>query len=91
MIGVASCNFSHLTAACAQMLEKDLGMLLFVICGLQENGGNVFKASLPGLAGIVGITVAGLRLPGESNEQVFSVCIPLKFTSFLQNGMRRGT
>jgi len=53
------------------MLEENLGVLLLIFRGLEKNGGNILIPRLLGFAGIVGITVPGLRLPGKGDEQIF--------------------
>ena len=53
------------------MLEENLGVLLLIFRGLEKNGGNILIPRLLGFAGIVGIAVPGLRLPGKGDEQIF--------------------
>ena len=58
------------SADAVQLLEPQLGVLLFVLGGLQEESGNLFKAFLLGLRGEVGVLVACLALASESSVQV---------------------
>jgi hypothetical protein len=60
-----------LGGAFPQVLEEDLGVLLLIFSGLEENRGNIFIARLLGFTGIVGIAVPGLGLSGKGDEQVF--------------------
>jgi hypothetical protein len=54
-----------------QVFEEDLGVLFFIFRSLLKNSGNQLIACLFGFAGIVGIAVPGLGLPGKGDEQVF--------------------
>ena len=68
MKGVTGHDFG---GAFPQVLEEDLGVLFLIFRGLQKNGGNILIPRLFGFAGIIGITVPGLGLPGKSDEQIF--------------------
>ena len=57
-------------ADAAQFLEPELGMLLLIAGGLLEECGDLLKAVLPGLAGIISILVPGLALAGKCLPQV---------------------
>ena len=57
-------------ADAAQLLEPHLGVLLLIVGGLLEDGGDLLIAVLLGLAGEVGVLVAGLALAGESGPQI---------------------
>ena len=67
-----------LGGAFPQVLEEDLGVLLLIFRGLEENRGNILIPRLLGFAGIVGIAVPGLGLSGKGDEQVFFGLGPLK-------------
>ena len=54
----------HLAAF--EEFEEALGVFLLLVCGLQEDGGDLLKAILLGLAGLVGIFVAGDGFSGKS-------------------------
>ena len=56
--------------AVVEELEPDLGVLLLVVGSLLEDVGDLHVAVLLGLAGVVGVLVPGLGLPGESGHQV---------------------
>ena len=73
MKGIAGHDFG---GAFSQVLEKDLGVLLLIFRGLEENRGNILIPGLLGFAGIVGIAVPGLRLPGKGDEQIFRAISP---------------
>ena len=53
-----------------ELFEPDLGVLLFVVRGFQEQRGDLLKAFLFGLGGEVGILVPGLGLAGKGGFQV---------------------
>ena len=57
-------------ADAAQLLEPQLGVLLLVVGGLQEQGRDLLVALLLCLGSKVGILVAGLGLTSESGHQV---------------------
>ena len=57
-------------ADAVQLLEPQFGVLLLVLGGLQEEGGNLLKALLLGLRGEVGVLVAGLALTSKGGVQV---------------------
>ena len=57
-------------ADAVQFFKPQLGVLLLVLGGLQEEGGNLLKALLLGLGGEVGVLVAGLALASEGGVQV---------------------
>ena len=57
-------------ADAAQLLEPELGMLFLIAGGLLEECGDLLKAVLPGLAGIISILVPGLALAGKCLPQV---------------------
>ena len=60
-----------LGGAFPQVLEEDLGVLLLIFRGLEKNRRDILIPRLLGFAGIVGIAVPGLGLPGKGDEQVF--------------------
>src|SRR5699024_6734889 len=79
---------SHLQAgggvgdlAAVQQLEPDLGVLLLVGRGLLKDLGHLDIAFLLGLAGKVGVLVAGLALTGKSFHQIFFGLATLEFHS----------
>ena len=57
-------------ADAVQLLEPQLGMLLLVLGGLQEEGGNLLKALFLSLRGEVGVLVACLALASKGGVQV---------------------
>ena len=60
-----------------QRLEPQLGVLLLIVGGLQEKSGDLLIPFLLGLAGKIGLLVAGHALPSKSFPQV-----GLRFASF---------
>ena len=72
-----------------QFLEPHLGVLFFVVCGFQKQGGDLFEAFLLGLGGEIGVLVPSLGFSGESGLQILlglrsgvfghSKFLPLKF------------
>ncbi len=65
-----SCQVLGCGADAVQLLEPQLGVLLLVLGGLQEEGGNLLEALLLGLRGEVCVLVAGFALAGEGGVQV---------------------
>jgi len=57
--------------AAVEKLEKPQRMLTLLIGGFLENIGDLVKALLIGMAGKIGVTIAGLGLTGKRGEQVF--------------------
>ena len=57
-------------ADAAQSLEPELGVLLLVAGGLLEDGRDLLIALFAGLAGEVGVLVAGLGLPRERFPEI---------------------
>ena len=56
--------------AAAQQLEPELRVLLLVVGRLLEDAGDLLEALLAGLAGEVGVLVAGLGFPREGVAEV---------------------
>ena len=57
-------------AQLTQCLEPQLGVFLFVLGSLQEQGSDLLEACLLGNGGKVGVLVAGLGLTGEGLPQI---------------------
>ena len=55
----------NLDGSTLEVLEEDLGVLLLVVGGLREDGGDLLVTLLLGHAGEVRVAVACLRLAGE--------------------------
>ena len=57
-------------AQLTQSLEPQLGVLLLVLGGLQEQSGDLLVAGLLGYRGEVGVLIPGLGLPGKGFPQI---------------------
>ena len=61
-----------------QLLEPELGVLLFVLRCFEEQGRDLLVALLPGLGGEESVFVAGLGFAGEGRQQILlglSTCV----------------
>ena len=79
LAGGGGLQISGRIAQPAQLLEPELGMLLLIAGGLFKDGRDLLKALFLGLAGKVGVLVAGHALSGKRLPQIGLSLTALQF------------